>query len=143
MSISTFARGTHHRPLNSSQHCASAGLWCGREMPYLVMDYAPNGTLRRRIRRGTCLSPGEILPYLKQVASALQYAHEQNVVHRDVKPENMLLGRNIVDMRRVFSRQVGRQMGSLLPLVARIGQSKSGRRQPEKLFTRIMDIQDY
>ncbi len=63
-------------------------------MPFLVMDYAPNGTLRRRIRRGTRLSPREILPYVKQVASALQYAHEQNVVHRDVKPENMLLGRN-------------------------------------------------
>ena len=64
------------------------------EMPFLVMDYAPNGTLRRRIRRGTCLSPQAILLYLKQIASALQYAHEQNVVHRDVKPENMLLGRN-------------------------------------------------
>lgn len=63
-------------------------------MPFLVMDYAPNGTLRRHIRRATRLSPQEILPYLKHVASALQYAHEQNVVHRDVKPENMLLGRN-------------------------------------------------
>ena len=63
-------------------------------MPFLVMDYAPNGTLRHRIHRGTRLSPQEILPYLKQVASALQYAHEQNVVHRDVKPENMLIGRS-------------------------------------------------
>ena len=64
------------------------------EMPFLVMDYAPHGTLRRRIHRGTRLSPEETLLYFKQVASALQYAHEQSVVHRDVKPENMLLGRN-------------------------------------------------
>jgi serine/threonine protein kinase len=33
-----------------------------------------------------------ILSYVKQVAQALQYAHDKKVIHRDVKPENMLLG---------------------------------------------------
>jgi len=60
--------------------------------PFLVMTYAPNGTLRQRHPRGTHLPPSTVLEYVKQVADALQYAHEQKLIHRDVKPENMLLG---------------------------------------------------
>src|SRR5881227_1669841 len=63
-------------------------------IPYLVMDYAPGGTLRTRHPRGTRLPPGIIVSYVKQVAEALQYAHDKNLIHRDVKPENMLLGQN-------------------------------------------------
>src|SRR6266851_1833333 len=62
--------------------------------PFLVMDYAPNGTLRQRHPQGTRLPLQSILPYVKQVASALQYAHDTRLIHRDVKPQNMLLGRN-------------------------------------------------
>ncbi len=62
--------------------------------PFLVMSYAPNGTLRQRHPKGTRLSPGEVLLYIKQVADALQYAHNEKLIHRDVKPENMLLDRN-------------------------------------------------
>jgi len=61
---------------------------------YLVMDYAPNGTLRQRHPRGTPLPLATVVDYIKQVAEALQYAHDQRLIHRDVKPENMLLGRN-------------------------------------------------
>ena len=61
--------------------------------PFLVMDYAPNGTLRQKHERGTRLSPREILPYLRQVADALQYAHDEKLIHRDVKPENMLINK--------------------------------------------------
>jgi eukaryotic-like serine/threonine-protein kinase len=60
--------------------------------PYLVMTYAPGGTLRTLYPRGTRLSPCQIAFYVKQVGEALQYAHDQKVVHRDVKPENILLG---------------------------------------------------
>src|SRR5579863_1926919 len=60
--------------------------------PFLVMEYATGGTLRQRHPRGTRLSPGAIVPYVGQAASALHYAHSQHVIHRDVKPENMLLG---------------------------------------------------
>ncbi len=63
-------------------------------VPYLVMSYAPNGSLRQQHPPGTRLPPATIIAYVKQVASALDYAHDQKVIHRDVKPENMLLGRN-------------------------------------------------
>jgi eukaryotic-like serine/threonine-protein kinase len=62
------------------------------DTPFLVMDYAPHGTLRTRHLKGSQLAPEIILPYVKQVADALHYAHEQKLVHRDIKPENMLLG---------------------------------------------------
>ena len=59
--------------------------------PFLVMEYAAGGTLRQRHPRGTRLPIDQILTYVKQVASALQYTHDQHLIHRDVKPENMLL----------------------------------------------------
>ncbi|HEY7357102.1 MAG TPA: serine/threonine-protein kinase, partial [Ktedonobacterales bacterium] len=60
--------------------------------PFLAMDYAPNGTLRQRYAKGARLPLDAIRVYVRQVADALNYAHEQRVVHRDVKPENMLIG---------------------------------------------------
>src|SRR5947209_9559469 len=60
--------------------------------PFLVMDYAPRGTLRQMHPRGSCLSLATTASYVKQVAAALQYAHNHQVIHRDVKPENMLRG---------------------------------------------------
>lgn len=62
--------------------------------PFLVMEYAPNGSLRRRFARGTRLPLDMIVSYAKQVASALQYAHNQKLIHCDIKPENMLLSSN-------------------------------------------------
>lgn len=63
-------------------------------LPYLVMDYAPNGTLRHFFRKGDKFEPLAILPYVQQVAEALQFAHDRKLIHRDVKPENMLVGEN-------------------------------------------------
>src|SRR5690348_395228 len=54
------------------------------EIPFLVMDYAPHGTLRNHFPRGTRLAPESILPYVKQIADALDYAHAQGLVHRDI-----------------------------------------------------------
>ncbi len=65
------------------------------EVPYLVMEYAPNGTLRQRYAKGTRLAVTTILPFVQQVAEALDYAHQRRLIHRDVKPENMLLGANM------------------------------------------------
>lgn len=62
--------------------------------PFLVMGYAPGGTLRHRHPKGTALSLSTIISYVKQLAEALQYAHDEKVIHRDIKPENMLIGRH-------------------------------------------------
>nr|MBA2682160.1 protein kinase [Ktedonobacteraceae bacterium] len=62
--------------------------------PYLVMDYAPDGTLRQRHPKGSIIALQLIVGYVKQIAEALQHAHELRLIHRDIKPENMLLGRN-------------------------------------------------
>ncbi len=64
------------------------------DLPFLVMEYAPNGTLRQRHPKGESLPLPIVLQYVKQVAAALQYAHTNNLIHRDVKPENMLLNNN-------------------------------------------------
>jgi WD40 repeat protein len=61
--------------------------------PYLVMSYAPNGTLRQYHGKGVSLPLATVVSYVRQVANALQYAHDNQIIHRDVKPENMLLGR--------------------------------------------------
>ena len=62
-------------------------------IPFLVLDYAPNGSLRQVYPRSAQLPLPTIVSYVKQVADALQYAHDEKLIHRDVKPENMLLGR--------------------------------------------------
>lgn len=59
---------------------------------FLIMDYAPHGSLRDCYQKHTLLKPITVLPHLKQAAAALQYAHQQNIIHRDIKPENLLLG---------------------------------------------------
>lgn len=62
--------------------------------PFLVMDYAPKGTFRQRFLQGNPLPAPPLFPYVKQAATALQYAHDKKLIHRDVKPENMLIGPN-------------------------------------------------
>jgi eukaryotic-like serine/threonine-protein kinase len=61
--------------------------------PFLIMDYAPGGTFRQKYPRGTPVSLPEIVPVVMHIANALQCAHDHKLIHRDVKPENMLLGR--------------------------------------------------
>ncbi|MDW8279439.1 MAG: serine/threonine-protein kinase, partial [Anaerolineales bacterium] len=57
--------------------------------PYLVMEYLPGGTLKARL--GKPMPWQEALRLLLPVARALDYAHEQHILHRDVKPSNILL----------------------------------------------------
>jgi serine/threonine protein kinase len=58
--------------------------------PYLVMPYISGGTLGARMNQGP-LTLDEIGVYLDQIGSALDYAHEQGIIHRDVKPSNLLI----------------------------------------------------
>lgn len=64
------------------------------QLPFLVMSYAPHGSLRQSYPPHAQLPLGTVVSYIKQIASALQYAHERRLIHRDIKPENILLGRS-------------------------------------------------
>jgi serine/threonine-protein kinase len=58
---------------------------------FFAMAYVDGETLGSRVRRRGPLPPSEAARMLREVAWALAYAHEQGVVHRDVKPDNILL----------------------------------------------------
>ena len=60
------------------------------EALYLVMPYVDGGSLRSRIIRERQLTVDDAVRISTEVASALDYAHRQGVIHRDVKPENIL-----------------------------------------------------
>jgi serine/threonine-protein kinase len=59
--------------------------------PYVVFEYMPNGSLAERIAENARPPRSKTLRWLAQAAEALDYAHGAKVVHRDVKPANLLL----------------------------------------------------
>ena len=65
----------------------------GEQSPwyYLVMPYIEGGTLRDYLLKRKHLTLEEAASFVDQIAAALQYAHDSKVVHRDVKPSNILL----------------------------------------------------
>ena len=77
--------------LSSEAHIVTifdVGEWNGR--PFLVMEYLPGGSLEDVVRRGP-RPHSEALEWLEQAAAALDAAHDAGVVHRDVKPANLLV----------------------------------------------------
>lgn len=59
--------------------------------PFLIMSYAQKGSMGLQYSEGSLLSSENIVRYTQQIASALQFSHNRNIIHCDVKPENILL----------------------------------------------------
>ncbi len=59
--------------------------------PYIVLEYVAGESLNRILAREKKLPPSRALQLAEEVAEALDYAHEQGVVHRDIKPGNILV----------------------------------------------------
>ena len=60
--------------------------------PYIVMELVDGGNLKDRIRQAAPLPDAEIRTIGATSATTLDYAHRKGLVHRDVKPQNVLLG---------------------------------------------------
>src|SRR3954465_12837388 len=59
--------------------------------PYIVFEYVEGETLKQRINREGALPPQEAIAYAIEIARGLSMAHARNMVHRDIKPQNILI----------------------------------------------------
>ena len=59
--------------------------------PYIVMEYIPGDTLKEIIENEGPFDPDDVAALIEQVAAALDYAHARGVIHRDIKPQNILV----------------------------------------------------
>ena len=71
-------------------------------LPYLVMEYLGGDSLSQRVDEKGPLSPSDVVLLVEQVARALTEAHARGVVHRDIKPDNILLVED-ADRERTFT----------------------------------------
>src|SRR3954469_10676943 len=65
-----------------------------QDRPFIVMEYLSGGSLEQKLRSEGAQPPRQALEWLEQAANALDTAHREGVVHRDVKPANLLLDRH-------------------------------------------------
>jgi hypothetical protein len=84
--------------MESAESAASGGWtagtvapFSGEATPYIVFEYVDGETLKTLIRRNGPLEITEAIAYAIEIARALGAAHERHIVHRDVKPQNVLL----------------------------------------------------
>ncbi len=80
-----------------------------RFVPFVVVDYVSHVPLRQLFRKGEQQPLQKLLPYLKQVTSGLQYAHDLGMLHKNIRPEHILLAGNMVPMLSEFAIDVLQQ----------------------------------
>lgn len=61
------------------------------EMHYIVMEYVKGKTLKQYIQEFAPLTPARSVQIMKQLTSAIAHAHENQIIHRDIKPQNILM----------------------------------------------------
>ena len=83
------------------------------DRPYIVMEYIFGGSLREFLDKHHILSLDEVLNLLEGIADAIDYAHQQNIIHRDLKLANILLNENHEPVISDFGISLVRNMSRL------------------------------
>ncbi|MGD9680609.1 MAG: protein kinase [Candidatus Obscuribacterales bacterium] len=86
-------------------------------IPYLIMDYIEGESLADVIERDGRLEPERALEIFSQVAEAVSHAHQQNIIHRDIKPTNVILSKGDDDVE--IARVVDFGIAKVLPSASR------------------------
>ena len=93
---------------------------CAEDTHYIVMEYVSGETLKDFIKREGTLSPQIVLELAYQVAAALKHAHDNKIIHCDIKPHNILISRDglakVTDfgIARAVSSQTSTQVAGVL-----------------------------
>lgn len=78
------AKCSHPNVIKVDDVCQEGELWC------MIMEYVSGGNLEALVKQKGGLSEAHAIKYIYQVGSALNYIHEQGILHRDVKPANIM-----------------------------------------------------
>jgi tetratricopeptide (TPR) repeat protein len=79
--------------------------------PYIVMEYIQGETLTEIIRRKAPVSPAEKLRWIEELCTGVAYAHRVGVIHRDIKPTNLMIDRS--GRLKILDFGIARMLGSL------------------------------
>ncbi len=100
------------------------------EMAFLVTPYMAGGTLKDLLQKRKALPPSEAIQFFDQILPALQYAHDRNLIHRDIKPGNLLFKGDgsvvLADFGLVKVLESDGQDGIPLQTLSETGQSLAG-----------------